>query len=239
MEKTKRSLKSFFTARNISYLAVLTALTIVLQIWGGTIKIGPTSISLVLVPIVLGGVMLGVCAGAFLGFVFGFIVLMYGVSGADVFTALLLDVHPLITSVLCLLKGTAAGAASGLLFKVIAKKNRYVAVFVAAAAAPIVNTGLFILGGLCMSDLFSGFATAANYSNTFYYLVLGVAGLNFIVEFSINLVLSPAIYTVDRVVEKQVVKKKSTVSKSNIPTETEQNQIEEVTVSDDNIEKTE
>lgn len=230
MQKTKRSVKSLFTARNISYLAVLTALTIVLQIWGGTIKIGPTSISLVLVPIVLGGVMLGIWAGAFLGFVFGFIVLMYGVSGADVFTAMLLDVHPLITSVLCLLKGTAAGAVAGLLFKLIAKKNRYVAVFVAAAAAPIVNTGLFIIGGLCMSDIFAGFAMAANYSNTFYYLVLGVAGLNFIVEFSINLLLSPAIYTVDRVVEKQVVKKKKAVTESDIQPET---------VSDDNNGKTE
>ena len=231
MEKAKRSVKSLFTARNISYLAVLTALTIVLQIWGGTIKIGPTSISLVLVPIVLGGVMLGIWAGAFLGFVFGFIVLMYGVSGVDVFTSMLLNVHPLITSVLCLVKGTAAGAVAGLLFKLIAKKNRYVAVFVAAAAAPIVNTGLFIIGGLCMSDIFSGFATANNYANTFYYLVLGVAGLNFIVEFSINLVLSPAIYTVDRVVEKQVVKKKTVKEESIQP--------EASTVSDGDTDKTE
>lgn len=235
MQKTKRSVKSLLTARNISYLAVLTALTIVLQIWGGTIKIGPTSISLVLVPIVLGGVMLGIFAGAFLGLVFGFIVLMYGVSGADAFTAMLLEVHPLLTSVLCLVKGTAAGAVAGLLYKLIAKKNRYVAVFVAAAAAPIVNTGLFILGGLCMSDIFGGFATSLDYSNTFYYLVLGVAGWNFVVEFAINLLLSPAIYTVATVVEKQVVGKKKSADKI----EHEQNQIEKATVSEDNTEKTE
>lgn len=208
MEKVSKT-KRFFTAKNISYLAVLTALTVVLQIWGGAIKIGPTSISLVLVPIVLGGVLLGIWAGAFLGFVFGFIVLMYGVAGADPFTAMLLNVHPVITSLLCLVKGTAAGAVAGLLYKLIAKKNAFVAVFVAAAAAPIVNTGLFILGGLCMSDIFKGFATAENYSNVFYYLVLGVAGFNFLVEFAINLFLSPAIYTVDRVVNKQIVKKKS------------------------------
>lgn len=206
MEKTKRS---YFTAKNISYLAVLTALTIVLQIWGGTIKIGPTSISLVLVPIVLGGVLLGVTAGAFLGFVFGFIVLMYGVSGVDAFTAMLLNVHPFITTVLCLGKGIAAGAVAGLLYKLIAKKNKYVAVFVASASAPIVNTGLFIIGGLAMSDIFSGMATANNYDNTFYFLVLGVAGLNFIVEFAINLFLSPAIFTVNRVVENQIVHNKN------------------------------
>lgn len=213
MEKTKGS---FFTAKNISYLAVLTALTIVLQIWGGAIKIGPTSISLVLVPIVLAGVMLGVWAGAFLGFVFGFIVLMYGVSGVDAFTAMLLNLHPFITTVLCLGKGIAAGVVAALLYKLIAKKNKYVAVFVAAAAAPIVNTGIFILGGLAMSDIFSGMATANNYDNAFYFLVLYVAGWNFVVEFAINLFLSPAIFTVNKVVESQIVqKKKNTENTSN------------------------
>lgn len=211
MEKTGRS---YFTAKNISYLAVLTALTIVLQIWGGAVKIGPTSISLVLLPIVLGGVILGVWAGAFLGFLFGFIVLMYGVAGADAFTAMLLNVHPFLTSLLCLVKGTAAGLVAGILYKLIAKKNKYVAVFVSAAAAPVVNTGLFILGGLCMSDIFSDFAAAENYANTFYYLVLGVAGINFVVEFAINLVLSPAIYTVNRVVETQFARKRKRVAET-------------------------
>lgn len=211
MEKTGRS---YFTAKNISYLAVLTALTIVLQIWGGAVKIGPTSISLVLLPIVLGGVILGVWAGAFLGVLFGFIVLMYGVAGADAFTAMLLNVHPFLTSLLCLVKGTAAGLVAGILYKLIAKKNKYVAVFVSAAAAPVVNTGLFILGGLCMSDIFSDFAAAENYANTFYYLVLGVAGINFVVEFAINLVLSPAIYTVNRVVETQFAGKRKRVAET-------------------------
>lgn len=239
MQKTKRSVKSLFTARNISYLAVLTALTIVLQIWGGTIKIGPTSISLVLVPIVLGGVMLGIWAGAFLGFVFGFIVLMYGVSGADVFTSMLLNVHPLITTLLCLVKGTAAGCVAGLLYKLIAKKNKYVAVFVAAAAAPIVNTGIFILGGLCMSDVFSGFATENDYSNTFYYLVLGVAGWNFVVEFALNLLLSPAIYTVDRVVEKQFVKGKKNYKVSVNEPKTEQTNLVNINYSDERADSAE
>lgn len=200
MEKAK---KSYFTAKNITYLAVLLALVVVLQVWGSSIKIGATSLSFVLVPIVLGGVLLGIGAGAILGFVFGFIVLMYGVTGADAFTALLFSAHPAITSLLCLVKGAAAGAVAGLLYKLISRKNKYVAVFVAAAAAPVVNTGLFILGALFMGDFISQ-TFVPDGQSLMYFLVIGCAGINFIVEFAINILLSPAIFTVNNVLEKQI-----------------------------------
>ena len=67
--------KRFFTSRNIAFLAVLVALIIVLQLWGGNIRIGGTSLSFVLVPIVIGAVMLGPVAGAFLGLLLGLITL--------------------------------------------------------------------------------------------------------------------------------------------------------------------
>lgn len=200
MEKAK---KSYFTAKNVTYLAVLLALVIVLQVWGGSIKIGATSLSFVLVPIVLGGVLLGIGAGAILGFAFGFIVLMYGVTGADPFTALLFSAHPVITSFLCLIKGTAAGAVSGLLYKLISVKNKYVAVFVASAAAPVVNTGLFIIGALFMGDFITQ-TFVPDGETLMYFLVIGCAGINFLVEFAINIILSPAIFTVNNVLEKQL-----------------------------------
>ncbi len=199
MEKEKK----FFSARNIAYLAILVALVVVLQVCGGYFKIGATSLSFVLVPIVLGGIILGPWAGALLGFIFGFIVLMYGVAGTDVFTSILLTEHPVWTSILCLLKGTAAGLVSGLLYRLIAKKNAYAAVFVASAAAPIVNTGLFILGALFMSNtLKENFV--ADGQTLMYFLFIGCAGINFIIEFAINIVLSPAVYTIDRVVSKRI-----------------------------------
>ena len=79
--------EKYFSAKRVTGLAVLLALVVVLQIWGGTINIGATSLSFVLVPIVLGAVMLGAGAGAFLGLAFGIIVLIYGVTGADFFTS--------------------------------------------------------------------------------------------------------------------------------------------------------
>lgn len=197
----------FFSAKRLTGLAVLLALVVVLQIWGSSIKIMEVSLSFVLVPIVLGGVMYGVGAGALLGGVFGAIVLIFGITGADAFTAILFNEHPFITAAVCLGKGAAAGATAGLAFSLISKKSDFAGVFVSSALAPIVNTGLFILGALLMSDtLFANFV--ADESTVIYFLVIVCAGINFIVELIINLVLAPAVYTVYRVAGKKFVKKR-------------------------------
>ncbi|MBQ8892793.1 MAG: ECF transporter S component [Clostridia bacterium] len=184
-------------------LAILLALVIVLQQFGSSVRVGPTSFSLVLIPIALGGMLLGPGSGAFLGLVFGVIVLLAGVFGQDAFTQILFQDHPFLTSLTCLGKGAAAGFVSGLLYQLIAKKNRYVASFAAAAAAPVVNTGLFILCALLMSDTLSA-NFVADGTTVIYFLVIGCAGINFLVEFLVNLLVSPALHMVVGVVTKQL-----------------------------------
>ena len=195
--------KRFFTSRNIAFLAVLLALVIVLQIWASAIPIGTTRTSLTLIPIVLGAVLLGPAAGAFLGAAFGAVVLCVALAGGDAFTFVLLSDHPVLTAALCLIKGAAAGFVAGLLYKLIRRKNEYAAIITASLAAPVVNTGLFILGALFMSDTLSA-NFVADGTTVMYFLVIGCAGINFIIEFFVNAVASPAIYTVERVVEKAV-----------------------------------
>ena len=206
-------MKRFFTARNIAFLGVLVALVVVLQLWGSMIPIGIAGLNLsfVLIPITLGAMILGPVAGLILGFIFGFVVLMTGVTGANFFTSYLLADSPFLTVLTCLLKGMLAGAVAGLLYKVISKKNKYVAVFVASAVVPVLNTGIFILGCLCMSGTIQSFT--GNYMpdfdghNIMYIIVVGLVTVNFFIELAINLVCSPALYTVTNVVEKQILKK--------------------------------
>ncbi len=193
----------FFTAKNIAYLAVFTALVALLQVFGGAIKIGSTSLSFVLVPIVLGAILLGPWAGAFLGFVFGLITYLYGVTGADFFTSVLFQSHPFLTALTCFGKGIGAGLLSGIAYRLIARKNQTVAVFTASALAPIVNTGLFILGALTMSDTLTANFVAEG-STLVYFLFIGCAGINFLVELGINLLLSPAIVRVEKIVNRQI-----------------------------------
>ena len=57
-------------AKKIAGVGLLTALVVVLQLLGSFIKFGTVSISLVLVPIVVGAALYGVGAGAWLGGVF-------------------------------------------------------------------------------------------------------------------------------------------------------------------------
>lgn len=184
-------------------LAILLALVLLLQTFGSGIKIGPTSFSLVLIPIALGGMLLGPAAGAFLGFAFGVITLIAGINGTDYFTQILFQDHPVLTTLTCLVKGTAAGLGAGLIYKLVARKNRLAAAFAGAAAAPVLNTGIFILFGLLMSDTLSS-NFVPNGQTVVYFLIIGCAGINFVVEFLVNLLVSPALNQVIEIIRRGV-----------------------------------
>lgn len=184
-------------------LAVLTAIVIFLQCFLGSIVVGTTSFSVVLVPIVIGAILLGPAAGAFLGAVFGVVVLIYGITGTDFFTNLLFVNHPIATAVICLGKGAAAGWGAGMLFNLLKGKNTFWASVAAAGIAPILNTGLFILGSLTLvADTLTANLATFGADSLIVFLVIGCAGVNFIVEFFVNLVLSPAIHRIITAVSK-------------------------------------
>lgn len=174
----------------LTQLATLSAIVLFLQLAGITIRIGATPVSLVLLPITLGALLLGPAAGAWLGFLFGAeVLIVLGVMGADPFTATLFLEHPLLTSLLCLGKGIAAGLVPALIYRALKDKHERIALFLAAASAPIANTGIFILGSYTMMDTFE--ANFLGEMPMFYFLVIICAGWNFIFEFLLNLVCSP------------------------------------------------
>ena len=89
--------------RVLTGVAIFTAIVVVLQLLGSFVRFGPFSVSLVLIPIVVGAAMYGAGAGAWLGFVFGMAVLLSGDAAA------FLPISPLGTVVTVLAKGTLAG----------------------------------------------------------------------------------------------------------------------------------
>jgi thiamine transporter ThiT len=198
----------FFTTKNIVYLSILTALLIVLNLLGSVFKI-ITNVNLTLIPIVLGALMLGVKGGFILGIISGLMTFLFGVTGVDPFTQFLFVEHPVLTFLTCTVKITVAGVLGGLVYKLIANKNKLVATFVASAVVPIVNTGLFILGALIMSESVSGYMASQGVEgvDVIYFLIVICAGVNFLIELFINMVVAPAIHTVVGVLEKSVFKK--------------------------------
>ena len=190
----------------MTYFAISLALMLVLHFAIGSITVGTTKISVVLIPISIGAMLLGPAAGAALGLIYGAIVLIqFGVMALDPFTAILFQNEPFMTSVICLVKTTLAGFLSGLAYKLLKEKNQIVATFVAAAITPIVNTGVFILLCLTIPDVFlANFVEAG--STVIMFLVVGVAGWNFIWEFVVNMIFAPAMNTVAVVVSKRLNK---------------------------------
>ncbi len=196
--------RKFFTTRNITYLAVLLALVIVFQVISSFVPISEgVSLNLTLVPIVLGGIIIGVWGGAFLGLMFAIIVVIMSIAmPTGMMPLIIADPGALVFFIFStLVRGLVAGVVPALIFKPIAKKNEHAATFVAAASAPITNTAIFILSTLVIFGIVPDLVDM-NALEFFKYLVITVSGINFIIELAINLILSPAIYTVVRVVQR-------------------------------------
>ena len=169
--------------------AIMTALVIILQLLGSfTTFFGPFSTAVALIPIVLGAAMCGTAVGTWLGFVFGMVVILSG--GASFFFTF--DVPGTIITVL--LKGTLCGLAAGLVYKLLSKFNKYVAVFAAALVCPLVNTGIFLLGCYVffmdsVTQIAEALQSPLSGMAVFWALAMG----NFALEIISNVVLSPVI----------------------------------------------
>ena len=184
MEKKK------FNTKAIVGLGLLTAIVIVLQAMAISIRFGVFAITLTLVPIIVGAALYGWKAGAWLGFVFGVVVLF---TDAGAFLA----VNVPGTIVTCILKGTLAGLCAGAVYRLISKKNKIAAVITAGVVSPVVNTGVFMLGCvLFFMGTIQEWAAGAGFESVGTYMITAFVGLNFVVELAINLVLSSAIVAI-------------------------------------------
>ena len=180
-------------------LGLFTAIVIVLQLMGSFIRFGTFSISLVLVPVVIGAALYGAGAGAWLGFVFGVVVLLSGDAAA------FLGVNALGTILTVLVKGALAGLLSGLVYKALENKNRTLAVALAAVTCPVVNTGVFLIGcKLFFMETITGWGEALGYADVGNYIIYVLVGGNFLFELLFNAVLSPVILRLIRIGKKEV-----------------------------------
>ena len=169
-------------------LALFTALVALLSYLGGFIKIGGlASVSLTLIPVVLGAALCGPFSGAWLGAVSGAVFFIT----ADAAFWFGLSIPGTIITVM--IKGIMAGLLAGLVYKLLEGKNRYLAVVASAIVAPIVNTGIFLLGCIVFfMDSVNAWAIGEGMSAGAYLIVFFV-GLNFVFELIFNVVFSPAI----------------------------------------------
>ena len=185
-------------------MALLTAIIMALHFSGTAIPAFGTKISLVLIPIAMGAMLLGPTAGAILGFIYGATVFVsLGVLHMDPFTGFLFDSNPVMTCLICTVKTTAAGLVGGIVYRALCKKNALLAVFVAAALVPTVNTGVFVLGCFLIYNTISQVAASNGYSAVYFVLIV-CAGVNYALELAINMIFSPALERITRILSKRM-----------------------------------
>ena len=188
-------MKNRMQIRKMVRISILTAMVVILQLLSSFIKFGPFSATLALIPLIMGAIIYGPLVGTILGLTMGVVILA---TDAQAFFV----VNPFFTILLCLVKTAVAGLVSGYIYKALAKKNKHLGIILAALAAPIVNTGLFALGTIAF--FYNTLVEWAGGSNALSYLFLTMIGFNFLIEFSLNAILSPTFIYLTNVLNKNI-----------------------------------
>ena len=169
--------------REITLTAILAAIVLLMAFTPlGYLRVGPVSITFLVIPVVIGGMTLGPVRGGFLGAVFGATSFAQCFMG-DPFGAALVALSPMATAVACFVPRILIGVVAGVLFPALIKVSRsHVLAFVGTAVAgTLTNTILFVgmvvgffqgsyFGGSPFWTIFAGFFTV----NVALELVVGV-----------------------------------------------------------------
>lgn len=188
--------------KKMATIALLIAMIVVLQFVGSMIPPigGMFSISLVLIPIVVGAALYGPSAGAMLGAAFGVMVAINCATGADPGGQMVFQSNAIVCIIVVMSKGILAGLSAGAVYKLLCRMNGYFAMLCSAIICPLVNTGVFLL---CMNVFFKDVLTVwADGKDIFVYMLSGIVLCNFVPELIINIVFSPAGQRILQVVKK-------------------------------------
>lgn len=178
-------------------VAFFAALIVVLQLMTYFIKLGPFNMSFVLVPVVIGGIMLGTTYGTILGGIFGAVVTIVSAIGLDVGGAIVFAANPFLCALTCIGKGLLAGFVPAAVYHAITShsrvNNKIPAMIIAAILAPVCNTFTFCFA---MFFLFNDVLVSwAGGTEVMVYMLTGLVGINFIFELILNVILCPVIGT--------------------------------------------
>ena len=82
------------------------------------------------------------------------------------------------------------------MYRLLKNKNRSLALVLASALVPLINTAIFCLGCFIFFQDFLKEGVSPDYPNIGAFLFLGVIGINFLVEFFSTVIISPAAGTI-------------------------------------------
>ena len=178
-----------FKIKQMTGVAVLSAIVIVLQLISNYVKFGPVSITLALTPVIVGAIIYGTKTGFILGALQGLLVF----TNPDTLS-FFAPITYFGTLFICIIKTGIAGLVAGMLYKLIHNKNNKVAVFAASLATPIVNTAIFTIGSFTIFyNAILNLGNSLGYANFMYFFFIIFIGYNFLIELAVNTLLAPAV----------------------------------------------
>ncbi|HBE12818.1 MAG TPA: hypothetical protein DCY74_01470 [Clostridiales bacterium] len=194
----------YTTQKNSAGIAMLVAITVVLQLLSSFLfPVLQFSLSLVMIPIVIAAVYFGKKGGMIVGTSFGITVLIQCILGLDKSGSILFNINPYFTFLATVFRGLLVGLIAACVFTLFMKLTRHfiAATAVTAAVAVISNTGIFLL---LFTTLFNEtLYTWAGNETALHFIVFSLVGLNFIIEFSSAVLLTPPVAKALSYVKKQ------------------------------------
>lgn len=183
---------------NLTTMALFTALIVVMSLTPiGYLKIGLIEISFIMIPVAVGGMLLGPWYGAALGGIFG-ITSFIQCFGTSAFGTMLMGVNPVYTAIICIVPRILAGFLPALFFKLMYRKDKKTNIFsfaVSSVSAALLNTVLFI-GTLILlfwnTPEIASVAESLGATNILSFAI-GFAGVNALVEAAVCLFVGTAV----------------------------------------------
>lgn len=165
--------------KRFAILSIFSAIIVILQLLSTYINLGGFPITLTLIPIILVGAIYGPVDAMFMGVVFGIIVDIMVVTGADPSGAVMFASHPIITLLTCLIKGALAGLFGATAYKLI--KNNKLGIIISAIITPVTNTLILYISLILFFDA------------SFTAMIAAFMTINFIIELVLNILLAPGL----------------------------------------------
>ena len=176
-------------------IALLMALEVVLTLL--YIPVGTINLNFGLVPIVIAAIFLGPIAGALIGCVSGVVTAVQVLTVPSFFNTFLITVNPIAACVISVIKTAVAGLMVGFVYRFMNRLCKYswINSLLASVVCPIVNSGIFAVGMFAFfSDALLADATLSTLGSSVLAIVfVGLIGVNFIVEFIVTALISPAL----------------------------------------------
>ena len=157
----------------------------------GYLKVGTVEITFIMIPVVVGAVVMGPKAGAFLGGVFGFTSFLQ-CFGFSAFGTMLFGINPVFTFILCMVPRVLMGWLSGVIFKKLHEVDRtnVASYVIACISGAILNTVLFV-GFLLV--LFGNTKEIQSFGSSLWLIIVAIVGVNGLIEAGVCAVVGSTI----------------------------------------------